>query len=300
MKRLIFVAVAALCIASQAEAGLLSSLLTFNGSQDNLTDQSVDSFIDVDNSGDLSLGDVLYGVATIDQITADVNDPGATAEDVAPGRIALAFAAQIDSFDTLAIPVINELRADVTFGAVTGAGPTLDDLLGGNGLISDNSIFAVFERPTGTNPIDFVNTSSGTGLLPLTDGSDPWDYVASGGIDLTTDDFFEAELTFELSSLEFDSGEQRGGFSVFDHTFAPGVQFLGVDVENIAGTAVTSHHLTVNDGSVISPADSPQIDNGWEFENNFAFSINAVPEPSSFLAFAGLAIAGLGVRRRRA
>lgn len=293
MRFLKFAVLAAfLMIPSSADAGILENLLTFNGVADDLVDQSVDSFLDLDGSSSLSAGDVLFGIAQIDQVAPD----GGSNIDVPPARIGVAFAAEVESF-VPAGTIGTTAFFDVALGVVTDpANNSLSSLLGTgfNGTLTDDTIFAVFEQASGPSLIDTINPS-GAEALEIFNDTD-FDLVLTGGIDPLSDDFFEASIRVNTVSEDFLGGNQRGGFTIFTHTFGGGAQFLPVDVLSIDGNSTTSHDITINDGSTISPADDPS--QGFAFENNVVFSINGVPEPTSCLAFMGVLVLGLAPRRR--
>jgi len=280
---------------SSADAGIVSSLLTSNGVQDSLVDQSVDSFLDVDGSGTFNLGDVLFGIAQIDQVQPD----GGASITVAPARIGVAFAAEVTSFEPVGSLPTQDFFS-VEFGAVTSAGNTLNDLLGAGfaGTFDNDTIFAVFERSAGGSLLDVPNTPGTADALQIfTDvGADAFDFVFSGGLE--AGDFFESTIGFNSTTGDFVGGDQRGGFTITNSTIGTvGTDFLPVDVTRLDGTTVSSHDITIDVGSNISPADGLQLTNGFAFENNVQFSINTVPEPTSALTFLG--VFAICVARRR-
>lgn len=117
----------------------------------------------------------------------------------------------------------------------------------------------------------------------------------SGGLE--AGDFFEATISFNSTTGDFVGGDQRGGFTITNSTIGTvGTDFLPVDVTRLDGT-VSSHDITIDVGSNISPADGLQLTNGFAFENNVQFSINTVPEPTSALTFLG--VFAICVARRR-
>ena len=96
MRFLKFAVIAALFAlpVSSANAGVLSSLLSFNGVEDLLIDQSRSNFTDVDSSGGFTVGDVLSGFVTIDQADPDSDSTGVV--DVnSPEAVVFAFAAEV-------------------------------------------------------------------------------------------------------------------------------------------------------------------------------------------------------------
>ena len=295
MRFIKFAVLAALFVlpVSSVDAGIVSSLLTSNGVQDSLVDQSVDSFLDVDQSGTFNLGDVLFGIAQIDQVQPD----GGASITVAPARIGVAFAAEVTSFESEG-NLFGQDFFSVEFGAVT-SGNTLNNLLGAGfaGTFDNDTIFAVFERSAGGALIDVPNTpGTADALQAFTDvGAGAFDFVFSGGLE--AGDFFEATISFNSTTGDFVGGDQRGGFTITNSTIGTvGTDFLPVDVTRLDGT-VSSHDITIDVGSNISPADGLQLTNGFAFENNVQFSINTVPEPTSALTFLG--VFAICVARRR-
>lgn len=295
-----FLCVAALAaFAVPAQAGILSNLLTFNSQEDTLIDQSVDGIFDTDSNG-IDVGDVLYGIAQIDQVQPD----GGTSINTPPDAIAIAVAAKITNVSGTLTGVGLE-SLDLTFGVSDAAGLTLNDLLGpGADVTAAGSVFGVFEQKDAPkDPIDYLNDDSGaapTGLANLS-AANGWKYVASGGLKGTNDngdaDFFEASLIFNNGVLL--TGVQRGGFSILDDTFGPSVSYLPVSIDNIAGTSTTGHDIVILPGSTISAANTPFSTNGWDYENNASYRLNAVPEPASFAVWSLILVGGAASKRRR-
>ena len=79
---------------SSANAGVLSSLLSFNGIEDVLIDQSRSNFDDLDNNGVFSTGDILSGFVSIDQADPD-NDNLGIIDVNSPDAVVFAFAAEV-------------------------------------------------------------------------------------------------------------------------------------------------------------------------------------------------------------
>ncbi|MEM6364595.1 MAG: PEP-CTERM sorting domain-containing protein [Planctomycetota bacterium] len=279
---------------STSSSGLLASIAAFNEFDGGPNEQPNYAYVDGDGSGDFGLGDILYGIAQIDQVTPD---SGASAN-VPPANIALAFAAEVVAVNVVAdVPGILSV-ADFTFGAVTDTNNSIHSLIGAGlaGTLSDTDIFAVFERASGTNPIDLANTApAGSMLQSFTNvGPNPYDFVMAGDLS-GADDFFEARLNCNGAG-EFINGSQAGGFIFTQNTLSPGTVFLPVATVGVDGTALGFSQVTIDQGSNISPStDTPEM-NGFEFQNNTQFTVNAVPEPATMLAFG--AIAGLGLVRR--
>ena len=83
---------------SSANAGVLSSLLSFNGLEDVLIDQSRSNFDDLDNNGVFSTGDILSGFVSIDQADPD-NDNLGIIDVNSPDAVVFAFAAEVTGVD---------------------------------------------------------------------------------------------------------------------------------------------------------------------------------------------------------
>lgn len=280
MKLFKFAAVAAVFfLPASAQAGVLSSLLTFNGTEDLLIDQSRSSLFDADSSGGFSLGDVLYGYVSIDQVDAD-ND-GLDVQDISPDAVVFAFAAKITGAN---------LNGSINLGASDVAGYTLGDLLDADVYSNvTNASETIFVGLEGTPVANVLDESTFDSLDDFNAGNG-LSYILSGGIAGGSDDFFH----FRAAPPGFGFiGAEAGGFTIFDHGFGSGTTFVDVDSGRLDGLADTQHNISLLNG-FISEASSGSV---WDFTNNSDFLVNAVPEPSSLLAFAG--VFGLGLMRRR-
>ena len=280
--------IALLICAPNAQAGILSSILKFDGSQNVLEDESRDFFVDFDLDTP-TLGDVFFGVAVIDDISQIV---GQTETPLgAPESVVVAIAAEVTNV-TGTLDINGDGELTVEFGAVTQDGFFLNDIIGngfGRFADDDGTMFAILEKPIDVSASSFTNAGFPTPLSQL----DDWTYVAHGGFADGTNafgdvDFFEAVIEFDENAV--DDGDQFGGFTVFDHTFGPGTVFLPslAPHENIADT---SHQVAILDGSLES-TDT----NGWNVENDVDFGVRVVPEPGSLAIFAFCA--GFGFLRR--
>jgi hypothetical protein len=283
--------------ASVAEAGILSSLLTYDGVQDDLTDESRSLLVDNDGNHTLSTGDDLFGFIRI----SNINGSGLSNAQ----NVVIAFSAVITSGG----PIVGNGVYDFTLGPVGAAGPiSLTSLLGAGMLPASatpflsSAIFAVLESST-VNPLTNAAFNSAADAFAQMKLFSPgnWTYDALGGFGSNPDDFFEAELTAKAGGANV-SGIEAGGFSILDQVFAGlGVSFLPVDVQHVDGVTVTSHDIGLfNDSSITNQKSGPNIAK-WNFVDNAHFGVNPTPEPASLLVWAGLlGTVGLASRRRRA
>ena len=286
MRFIKFAVLAALCMVpfSSANAGILGSLLSFNGVEDRLIDQSRSNFNDNDQSGGFSVGDVLSGFVSIDQVDAD-NDNLGVVDVNSPESVVFAFAAEVQSVDPTT--GLTEL------GVSTVADQTLEDLL-------DADIFANVSNPgetifvglEGSNPASVIDESVFNSLDDF-NAANGFEYVLSGGIADGTNDFFQFS---PLTVPGFDIiGIEGGGFTVFDNLLGvPAGGFLPVASTRLDGTGDSFHDVTLINGTIETIENS-----AFDFANNSDFLINAVPEPTSILSFAGVFVLGIVPRRRR-
>jgi hypothetical protein len=305
-----FLCVAALAAFSvPAQAGVLSSLMTFNGNPDKLQDDSVAQVIDTQgNVNVLEVGDLLQGAFQISSVSGLPSGSGGA---VPTGQ---------SVYGVFSLEVLTVDATQATFGAATGANSVLS-LLGGqgvdlNGFTDDTAGIALIESSTsGVLTSGLTPNNSGTAAsisdpnlgstngIPTQFGSDfetvftlGFDgvddahvVVAETGVDLTDLTSVPAN---DLSSVQI--AKYYGTYTILEDTFGSSVTFLPLVNSVLSNTG----DVIITNGE-IGGTDNLAYNNGWLFQDDGDFFINAVPEPSSFLAFAGLLGLGATVRRRR-
>lgn len=274
---------------SSANAGVLNSLLSFDGFEDVLVDESRSSFFDNDQSGGLSKGDVIYGFLAFSDAERSTG-PNSFDNISLTDQLVATF-----SFELTDIVADVNGAAVFVHGAVSAAntllGQDIDSLLGA-GLSSAGGAGASFVlvSHTGLNP-EPLNYQGPTGVNPGPLGlknftSADWDYELTAGF--AAGDFLHLE---GVPSLDGKSGES-GGLTILDSATTPVSSFLLVDATSLLDGTDSKHHFGLS-GQVLLKVSA----NGWSFTDTTRVTLNAVPEPTSLLAF-GLLIGVAGVRRR--
>lgn len=261
---------------SSANAGVLSSLLSFNGTADVLIDQSRSNFSDNDQNGDFSTGDILSGFVSIDQ--ADPDNDGLGIIDVnSPDAVVFAFAAEVTGV------------TEVDGNSVANLGPNvgvlsslLDSDIAAN-ITDPGTIFVALE--SAASPASPLDESVFDALDDFNAGNG-FSFVLSGGFANGTDDFFQ----FQPVGVGGIVGIESGGFTVFDSPFG---ELLPVSVVRLDGAPDSLHDTTLFNGTITNATPGSAFD----FANNSDFAINAVPEPTTMMSFIG--IFGLVTMRRR-
>lgn len=309
-------AVSVCVLDGSSKASILGSFLTHDGpihhdlsfgspfqggGEDNIDDESRASYINADGSVDLlgaptfSAGDVVFGMITI----SDIDPSGAPNSNIGQTeQLAILFSTVLGgAAGTVYAPgTIIPLIPVADAGNAYDLRNLLDATISGAASLNDDSVFVVVGNETGTDeggtdPLNFSEATAEAeiGLFANASG---WFWEMTGGL-VEDHDFFDFNFVGPPGAI----GLEAGGFSVQSHDLG-GVAFLPVDVANAAGTAITTHDLTLDFGSVFATGDSP-----WTFEDEATFTINTyVPEPATIAVWSILAGIGgiVGMRRLRA
>ena len=314
MRFLKFAVIAALFAlpVSSANAGVLTSLIGAvpGGGPLALNDDSRDFFVDVDSSGGVTAGDVLFGVVQIDS----TSPPNIDTENQLYGVFS-------QTFETVVVD-ITDGTASGTF-APTAGDFSLDTLTGLD--LNDDAFVAVFERAGGFSvDIDSFNIGDVPGvtdaetLIDSIVGEGAFDFSAgfrdgAGGVGplglADTGDFFGFQTDLSLAAIDgalaggpgavpnnIQLGSFGGGLSVLDNNLGS-VEFF----DNLAAVSPfgnTFAEVTITGGTFSAVGGT--LENGiFPIINNADFQINAVvPEPGSIAIWGMLGFCGLTRRRR--
>ncbi|QDV43265.1 hypothetical protein Enr13x_31200 [Stieleria neptunia] len=308
-----FLSVAALVIAClPAQAGFLGSVLSFDGTPDVLRDDSVSFFADdgallPDGSGGfiagsehISVGDRISGLLKIDQ----VGPAGQTDLPTTDHRMIGLF-----SFAVTKETVLGNGDIRYELGAIPSASAgSIDDILGTS--FGDDAMIGVF---TGIDSTNILTGSFAAAVAALTSPTYSLDAVL--GIDLANNplDYLEADFTgdadansdgkitfAELAGLGPGAtvATESGGFSVLSHTLGASTHFIPVPSVHQTPPVpfVTTFHDVALSGTLTN-SEAFGVNPDYTIQDTAILVVNAVPEPSSGLAW--ITLLGLGVYGRR-
>ena len=294
---------------SSADAGILSSALTFNGQADqiNTINNPVgrSTFVDGSNAnnvmGELDAGDIVYGWIGSTQVTNDIAtsnpfNPANPVDGTPPGDVvpfggdnylAAVFSGVVNDGDN---PGETFLTA---VDPTAGTGFSIPELLGDFSDVGEqldgvnNAIAAVVTGSTTGGVNDLVNSSASDLSTFFDDASFDLEFA------LTADDgFYQSQFFPSLGQAA-----QRAGLNVIAGTESGGFTdpFIDVPVEELfSPSSVDSADVALDNTFVALSA--PQ--NGYAFTvQSSSIRLNAVPEPSSALTFVGIGLF-VFVRRR--
>ncbi|TWT54657.1 PEP-CTERM motif protein [Rubripirellula amarantea] len=292
-----FLCIAALAVcAANSDAGVLGSSLTFDGSPDGLTDDSVGVFIDTNSDG---FADVIQGVVYLGASTK--TDPDSI-YNVTGGNLYAAYSIGLDLVSATAtqqdytgtaapagfsvLDIVNSLSQPVTDLATTfrSAGSAALAIFTDNGSATQS-----------TNLSAFKNTGAANSALDLnyTGTATEFDVVMVAGFD-GIDDYYT--ITNYILGGGFFTGTFDGAFTVLRDEFNSSVQYVPIDDGVALGDIVIASQGNDPAGAGSFSRDNT---NGFTFGDEANFLINPVPEPATVLAFVGIGAIGLGARRRR-
>ncbi len=302
MLRSLFGVFAALAMVVSAQAGPLSSHLTFDHVPDLLDDDSVGFIADLDASGSLSVGDVVAGVLRIGTTTAN----GVLAPD---DQLVGYYSFQIATSTGVAGANPQVDLTAVGTDPLLGTGLSIDEMLAFHGIaapaVGAAGMAAVLSsQPNTTN----ITDESVAGAIGLGGALGAYSLDAILGLG-TADDYTElrsfldtddsGEIDFaELPALGTGGfiGSESAGWSVLHHTLGASTSFIPVASLHEDGVTTTFHDVSL-DGTIFASRPTTAAD--WTIVDSTSLTVNAVPEPGS-LAVWGLLIGvgAVGYRRR--
>ena len=309
----------ALITPSAAFGGPITSLLSFDGSTDLLSDESASIVRDVGTAdgqsagnGFLDAGDIIQGVFELRTINGlQTSSVGGTVLGTLNLEV-VSFAAN-SSGDTV--------YTFGTVGAVQAANVGVWDLattMGAAGFsfagmtpnVAGTASIAILDRSDGNFTIQsgFGNTLPGlTGAVSTLGlvGTD-WSVEILGGLS-RPDDFYEASFddlagaALDLTT-SYNPGEDIGAFatafSIVAHRFGAGTEFLPVTTFDLStGTAHSSDIASQSNGTLSARDGFTAV--GFPLADDGNFIMNPIPEPGSLAIFAGLGAFGAFHSRRR-
>lgn len=290
-------------------AGLFSSKLSFDGTLDNLNDDSQAVIYDNDGDDLFSIGDDIVGLIRIDSVD------GVPVE--ANEQIFAAFALRISGEFTFGGILPGWMHGAVAPAAANSLPSLIDDALKPAGFGADaawgSSIFAILTSTTAASPFA-TDVNPATSIAGMT-AANGWSLEAIGG--LVGDDFFETLLSplaalidlggnadgdVQISEIRADSSgtmvlSERMAATIQYHDMGSGTVFLPLTIGKYSGGSAVGDIVLRPDGSV----QTTDLINS-DVVNDSNFQINAVPEPGSMtlLAMGLVGAGGVHWRRRRA
>ncbi len=284
-------------------AGLLADLLTFDGKENVLEDNSRGLIHDLDQDDALSVGDVITGLVRIDRRIS----PMATASLDDRNQLVIAYSFEVDEVT----PIVGIPFFTVKYKSTSAlTGLDIRSLLGDShepaGFTAwDQAALVVMEQVFGVadpanNPVSDT-TTAGTALIDsvLSDASGyTLDVIAGFAED---DDFFHQLLTgpagisipgLRAATGAVSIGTQSGGFSSLYQNLGPSMTFAPVPATSVIDNSMSTYDIGVEGGLLFGSNQE-----NWDFADKANFRLNVVPEPST-LGLAGLLVIGLLAGRR--
>jgi hypothetical protein len=327
IKVLLVAAICCLLGASQATASIVGRLAAAQPGDLVFQDQSREQFLDLDNSGTISGGDVLRGFVRVDN-----NNPGGPTGTLAGHSTQyVVFSQTFDpvTFGWQAIPFAGPPAAQRMYSGMFL--PTPNTGVGGTGLqdltglpVSLSAFFAAYDV---VPELDVLNDFD-TGVLPTMAAAiskivsapntiaftagyrDPEDFFMFETLALTlgVDDFVLAPALAPLLAGKL--GSFTGGFSILDN-FLPFTTFNDVLTQAMSASAIRNSAVADYDGLAVpvqltgggpgksyemileNPAFSGGKNSAADFTDNVDARVNAtvIPEPASFAIWGLLAVA---------
>ncbi len=263
-------------LVSPAQAGMVDTYVVADGVEDELTDTSRALLDDLDSSGSVTVGDVIYGWVAISGVNPDPNGYG-----LQPNRIVIVFSAKIVSQSGTRYTLdYNDTDSHDLLDLLP---PALHPKNGRTGTLGQDEIAVVISGPNPVSPVIDPNVFAAGNAFNV-----GYQYEATLGL-VGPEDFFEADLGVGANN-------ERGGFTVMDasgsYGNSPSVIYIPVTVTDLGGV---THSVEVSlEGTIFAPGA-----NGYDFSDLSNFRINAAPEPATFALWGLIGAAGATYLRRR-
>jgi hypothetical protein len=296
-------------------ASILTSNIALDGTQTVIEDNSRGVIHDLDNSGFVSVGDVIVGLARLDRRSQ--NGSGVTLDD--DQQLILAYSFQVDSIQSVG-PFAGIYYKPVNPAA--GTGLSIKELMGSSLQPSLSSAqwaqatFALMEKqfPTinaANNPVNNTTTAGMALVNSVLGNGSGYTLDIIGGI-VSSSDFFTNLIiggpgtniaAIQNASNSVTLGVVSGGFSNLYNVFPSGALLLPVEGDNVLTNSPTYHDYTLTGGNLFGYGSGPG-NNNWDYSDKLDVNlrVQAVPEPASVALWAGLfggLLVGRRFRRRR-
>ena len=307
-KFLLLAAIAAMAFPASADAGVLSSLLSFDGAEDIINDDSVGNFREVmgnTTDGRLVVGDLLQGVINFNPIDGNGVPTGQSVIGIYSLEI-VSIGAGGTSLELRGATGAQSVNAIMAAAGVDTSGLTGTFAGAANGFaVLESSVSDITGRADFLGPVDATGTGFG---FTTTNLSSNYSAVATLGFDGVDDNhtIFSAApggVPLDLTDTTVAAGFAgtgisfagfHGAYSITDHAFGTSVAFLPILNPITGGFG----DVTIVNGSV-SGTDSATVGNGWDFNDDGDFRLNAVPEPATAAMFGCIGMVALLGRRRK-
>jgi len=286
-----------------SQAGILTDLLTLDGQDNVMEDNSRGVIHDLDQDTFISVGDVITGLLRIDRRIS----PSATSSMDDSQQLVLAYSLEVDRIDPIAGGLLNAVKYKA---ASAGTGLDIKSLLGDAhepAGFTDwaSTAIAVMEKTFANNiPANNPVSNTTTAGMMLIDSvlNSASGYTLDALVGFGDDTDFYHNLIFSGAGLSIPAikaangsstlGTQSAGLSVlYSDLGAAASVFLPVTATSVINNASSPHDIGVEGGILFGNNES-----NWDFADKANVRLNVVPEPASVL-LVGLLIGCLGLAR---
>ena len=310
MKKILFVLGLSVMLTAPARAGILNTILTFDGQDNVLEDNSREIINDTDGNGLISTGDVFYGLQRLDRRS----QPNPSIDLGSTQQLVNLFSFEIAS-------ILRDSSGNVTgyiFKPTTATHAKsvknlLDSALDPGTVANWNNVGVAMIEKTfataapGNNPVANTVTAGDTIIAGMTAAAG-WSLDILAGFSTSTD-FWDFKLDSSLSgnaaipiaaikalSSLSTVGTFAAGLSAVYNNFGGNAVFLPVTaLSTIAGASVTTHDLAVIPIAAVSGYDFTN----WDVKDVANIKLNVVPEPTTIALWAVGFVGMVGIARRR-